>query len=53
MEPVAGLLLWIGDVIGVKWIRKENRIFKKLVKAITFLLIGVFILILYFMISFR
>jgi len=53
MEPVAGLLLWIGDVLGVKWIRKENSNFKRLVKAITFLLTGVLLLILYLMISFR
>jgi hypothetical protein len=53
MELVAGFLLWIGDVLGVKWIRKENNSFKKLVKAITYLLVGVVIVMLYFAISFR
>jgi len=53
MELVAGFLLWVSDVLGVKWIRKEKNSIKKLAKAVTFLLTGVVIVMLYFAISFR
>lgn len=52
MELVAGFLLWIGDILGVKWIRKESNQLKKLAKFVTFLLLGVLLLMLLFMISY-
>ena len=48
MELVSGFLLWIADVFGVKWIRQEKSKFKKLVKAVTFLIVGVFLVMLFF-----
>ncbi len=52
MELVAGFLLWIGDIFGVKWIRKEPDQLKKLSKLVTFLLLGVILLMLYFVITY-
>ncbi len=52
MELVAGFLLWIGDVLGVKWIRKEPNHLKKLAKLVTFMLLGVILIMLYFVISY-
>jgi hypothetical protein len=52
MELVAGFLLWIGDVLGVKWIKEERALLKKLAKAITFLLVGIFVVVLYFAITY-
>ncbi len=50
MELIAGILLWIGDVFGVKWIRKENNNLKKLAKWVIFLLLGVLLVMVYFVI---
>jgi hypothetical protein len=47
MDLVSGFLLWMGDVLGVKWVRNEKNQLKKAVKAISFLIIGVFLLILF------
>lgn len=52
MELVAGFILWIGDVFGVKWTRQEPNKFKKLAKLVTFLLLGVILLMLYFVITY-
>jgi hypothetical protein len=41
MELVSGFLLWIADLSGVKWIRKERSSFKKVVKSVTFLIVGI------------
>jgi hypothetical protein len=48
MELVSGILLWIGDVFGVKWVRQEPNNLRKVVKAITFLFVGIILVILYF-----
>ncbi|WP_299705895.1 hypothetical protein [uncultured Pontibacter sp.] len=48
MELVSGVLLWLADVVGVKWVRQEASTFKKVVKTITFLLVGVVLVIGYF-----
>jgi hypothetical protein len=37
----------MGDVLGVKWVRNEENQLKKAVKAISFLIIGVILLILF------
>jgi preprotein translocase subunit SecG len=52
MEPFAGLLLWMGDVFGVKWIRKEPNRLKKFARWLTFLFLGVFLLMLFFVITY-
>ena len=48
MELVSGFLLWFGDVFGVKWVRQETNKFRKVVKMITFLLVGIILVIAYF-----
>ena len=50
MELVSGVLLWLADVLGVKWVRQESSTFKKVVKAVTFLLVGLILILGYFMI---
>jgi hypothetical protein len=50
MEIVSGFLLWLTDVFGLRWIRKESSIVWKVVRAITFLLIGVFSVVIYLVI---
>ena len=48
MELVSGVLLWLGDVLGIKWIRQEPNKLKKVAKVIIFLLVGVILVIIYF-----
>ena len=48
MELLSGILLWLGDVFGVKWVRQEPSRFRKVVKAITFLVVGIILVIVYF-----
>jgi len=48
MELVSGILLWLGDVFGIKRVRQETNKFKKVVKAITFLMVGIILVIVYF-----
>ena len=49
MELLSGILLWLGDVFGVKSVRQETNKFEKLIKAITFLFAGVILVIIFFM----
>ena len=48
MELVSGFLLWIADVLGVKWVRQESNKFKKAVKAIAFLIVGIALVMIFF-----
>lgn len=48
MELVSGILLWLGDVFGVKWVRQETNKFRKVVKMTTFLFVGIILVIVYF-----
>jgi hypothetical protein len=48
MELVSGLLLWLGDVLGIKWVRSEPNKFRKVVKALTFIIVGFILVIMYF-----
>ncbi len=48
MELVSGVLLWLADVFGVKWVRQETNKFRKVVKVVTFLVAGTFLVVLYF-----
>ncbi len=50
MELVSGILLWLADVFGVKWVRQEPNKFRKVVKAITFLFVGIILAIAYFVV---
>ncbi len=50
MELVSGFLLWLTDVFGLKWIRKESSIFGKVVRTVSFLLLGVISVVLYLVI---
>jgi hypothetical protein len=45
MELVSGILLWFADVFGVKWVRQETNKFRKVVKTITFLFVGIILVI--------
>lgn len=48
MELVSGVLLWLGDVLGVKWVRQEPNKVRKAVKAIAFLIGGIVLVMMYF-----
>lgn len=48
MELVSGILLWLGDVFGIKWVREESNKFKKVVKAVTFVFVGIILVMVYF-----
>lgn len=48
MELMSGVLLWLGDVSGVRWVRQERNKLKKVVKVITFLFVGTILAIAYF-----
>jgi hypothetical protein len=50
MELVSGVLLWLADVFGIKWVRQEASAFKRIGKAIIFVLVGLILIIGYFMI---
>ena len=52
MELMSGTLLWLGDVFGVKWVRQETNKFKKVAKAISFLLVGIVTVMLYFVLTY-
>ena len=52
MELVSGFLLWIADVLGVKWVRQEKNSLRKAVKAITFLVVGIVLVMLFFVLLF-
>jgi hypothetical protein len=47
MELVSGFLLFLGDVFGLKWVRQETNIFRKVLKALTFLVVGVIVVMMY------
>lgn len=48
MELASGFLLWIADIVGVKWIRNETSPFKKVVKSLTFLIVGIILVMVCF-----
>lgn len=50
MELVSGFLLWLADIFGVKWVRQEGSSLRKIVKALTFLIVGIILTILFFVI---
>jgi hypothetical protein len=50
MELVSGFILWLGDVFGLKWVRQETNIFRKVQKATTFLVVGIIAVMVYFVV---
>ena len=49
MELISGFLLWLlVDVFGIKTIRKESNATRKTLLILTFLVVGVFGVMLYF-----
>ena len=50
MELISGFLLWTADVMGVKWVRGEQNKFKKVLKGLTFLIAGIILVMLYFVV---
>ena len=50
MELVSGFFLWLGDVFGLKWVKRETNIFSKVLKALSFLVVGIIVVMMYFMI---
>lgn len=48
MELVSGFLLWLADIFGVKWVQQERMPFKKILKALAFLIVGIILVILFF-----
>lgn len=50
MELVSGFLLWIADVVGIKWVRQEKNQFKKTVKAVTFFIVGIIFIMIFFVV---
>jgi hypothetical protein len=51
MEAVAGLLLWVADLSGIKWIRHEKNPVKKMFKTFSFLILGVVMVMLLFVLT--
>jgi len=50
MELVSGFLLWLAEIIGVKWVREEKNKFKLTIKVITLVVIGILMVMLFFVI---
>jgi len=48
MELVSGFLLWVADVVGIKWVKEEKNLFKKTVKTVTFTIAGIIIVMMFF-----
>lgn len=45
MELVSGFLLWISEILGIKWVRQERNPWKKAAKGMVFLLMGIVLVI--------
>lgn len=48
MELVSGFVLWMLDIFGIKTIRKESNIYKKILKTVALLIVGFIGIVLYF-----
>jgi len=47
MEIVAGFFLWLGEILGINWIKKERNTVSRILKGVTFFLVGFVAVILY------
>lgn len=52
MELIAGFFLWIADVLGVKWVRKEGTALRKAARFLMFLVAGILIVMLAFTLTY-
>lgn len=52
MELVSGFLLWIADIMGIRWVRKEKNGIRKAAKLLAFLVAGVIVVMLVFMLAY-
>lgn len=52
MEMISGFLLWIADVSGIKWIRDEKNHIRKAVKALTFFVVGIMVVVIFFLLGY-
>jgi hypothetical protein len=50
MELVSGFLLWLAEVFGIKFIREEKNKFKLTIKVITLLIVGIMLVMLFFVV---
>jgi hypothetical protein len=50
MELVSGLLLWIAEILGIKWVRQEKNGLKKAARAVIFLAAGILLTMVFFVI---
>jgi hypothetical protein len=48
MEIISGFLLWIGDVLGVKWVIEEKNKWRKAGKAAIYVFAGIILIMLFF-----
>jgi hypothetical protein len=48
MEIISGLILWMGDVLGLKWVIGEKNKWRKVAKAIIYLLAGIILVMVVF-----
>lgn len=53
MEPLTGFLLWIADILGVRWVKQEKGKFRKGVRAVVLLLVGVILVMIVFVLSYH
>ena len=53
MELVTGFLIWMAEILGVRWIRQEKDKFRKGVRAVVFLLLGVILLMIVLVLSYH
>jgi hypothetical protein len=52
MELLSGLILWMGDVLGLKWVIGEKNNWRKVAKAITYVLAGIILVIVVFAVTY-
>lgn len=53
MELGSRFLLCLTDIISVRWVRHEKNKFRKMVKAAVFLIVGVILVIMFFVLSYN
>ena len=53
MELVTGFLIWMAEILGVRWVKQEENKFRKGVRAVVFLLVGVILLMIVFALSYH
>lgn len=53
MELLTGFLLWLADILGMRWVKQEKGKFRRGVRAVVFLLVGVILVMIVFVLSYH